>query len=96
MKEIMCNRCNASVIKNFLNNHGEILRGVKGTRALYQRYPYGREIFVFEVEDGNKNDKCFIFEYDHGNLRTICTQHGAMETYMQLVCATEATEYVVW
>lgn len=87
---------NLSAIKDFLNNHGEILFNLTGTRALYQKYPNRREIFIFEVEDGKNNDKCFIFEYDHGNLRTICTQHGAMETYMKLMCATEATEYVVW
>lgn len=89
-------RNSKSAIMNFLNNHGDILYNLSGTRALYQRYVDCREIFIFEIEDGKNNDKCFIFEYDHGNLRTICTQYGAMETYMQMMCATEAMEYIVW
>lgn len=96
MKNNVVCRLNASAIKNFLNNYGEILHDIKGTRALYQRYPDCRELFVFEVEDGKRNDKCFIFEYDSGKIRTMCTQYGAMDVYLALTCTTEAMEYVVW
>ena len=96
MKNCVVGRLNASAIKNFLNTNGELFDGLKGTRALYQRYSDNREILVFEVEDGKNNNKCFIFEYDHGNLRSMCTQYGAMEVYLPLVCTTEAMEYIVW